>query len=82
MTKEPVCYGKMFPDLMSLQMNRPLQGRVFSALVESCGVAVQRRTVNVNDEEWKKCRDCEHYRTCYDLGLGRMVLAIGVCAGL
>jgi hypothetical protein len=68
------CYGGMFPDLDRLENNGSLQGKAFTVLVESRGIGVSGRTVTANPDQWKKCVACEHYRECYDLSMGKLLL--------
>lgn len=41
------CYGTMLPDLRRLELNRPLESRALEVLVESSGIGVSSRQVNV-----------------------------------
>ena len=68
------CYGEMFPDFTRLEKNRPLSSAAFTALVESHGVGVQGRNLEVKLEGWEKCVACPDYRTCYDLSLAKLLM--------
>lgn len=68
------CYGKMFPDFTRLEKNKPLTSPAFIALVESHGIGVQRRSLEVKPDGWDKCVACDDYRTCYDLSLSKMLM--------
>jgi hypothetical protein len=68
------CYGDMFPDLDRLKHNRPLQGKAFAVLVESLGIGISGRAITVDPDQWKTCVACEHYRDCYDLSMGKLLL--------
>jgi hypothetical protein len=72
------CYGTMFPDLGRLEFNKPLRGRAFEVLVESLGIGVSSRQVNIRPEGWEACTSCEHYRDCYDLSMAMLALATAV----
>ena len=74
----PGCYGSMFPDLERLEYNRPAQGKAFRVLVESKGIGVSRRSVEVDREQWDRCVACPCHRDCYDLSLARLLLAQAV----
>ena len=72
MNKE--CYGRIFPDLLNLRINRENRGKAFGAFVQSIGVGVQDRKVSVDSEAWEECTKCPDYRSCYDLSLGTLAL--------
>ena len=67
------CYGTMFPDFTRLRKNKPLSSPAFTALVESHGIGVQGRKLEVKQDGWEKCVACEDYRTCYDLSLAKLL---------
>lgn len=77
-TKKPSCYGAMFPDLSRLQYNTPCAGAVFFARLDSCGIGVQSSTVDADRKAWERCLDCDHFRSCYDLGMAKLALAHAV----
>ncbi len=81
MGAEKACYGTMFPDLDRLQYNQPLEGRAFRVLVQSSGIGVQRRTTEVKRKGWEECVACPHYRDCYDLSVGKLLLHMAVGEG-
>lgn len=68
------CYGEMFPDFTELEKNKKLESQAFSALVTSHGIGVQGWSLEVKREGWEKCTSCEHYRTCYDLSLAKLLM--------
>jgi len=74
-TDHPSCYGRIFPDLAQLDTNTPLKGQVFTVLLESSGMFVQRRSISVNAAAWDACQRCPDYRSCYDLSLAHFLLA-------
>ena len=69
------CYGTMLPDLDCLEDNRALAGKAFEVLVESRGVGLAARRIEVRPDGWAVCVDCEHYRDCYDLSMAKLALA-------
>ena len=74
-TKQPPCYGRMFPDLKRLTYNHPsTDGKAFTVQVTSRGIGVQDRTVAVLPDAWKACTACPTYHACYDLSLGTLML--------
>jgi len=68
------CYGRMFPDMLDLQINRESRGTVFGALVQSVGLGVQGRRVSLDSAAWEQCTRCPDYGSCYDLSLGKLAL--------
>ena len=68
------CYGRMFPDLLRLEPNKPNEGKAFAVLIERRGVGVQRRSVTVKSDEWRECVKCESYEDCYDLSVAKLLL--------
>jgi hypothetical protein len=68
------CYGTIFPDLLKLTANRPAEGKVFRAEIKSFGLGVQERKVSADSQQWEACKSCPDYRTCYDFGLGQLIL--------
>ncbi len=74
MSDRPTCYGRMFPDLAQLEYNTPLKTQVFTVLLESAGMFVQRRSLSVDYAAWEACQQCSCYRSCYDLGVAQFLL--------
>lgn len=68
------CYGTMFPDFTRLEKNKPLSSAAFTTFVQSHGIGVQGRALEVKPEGWDKCVSCEDYRTCYDLSLAKLLM--------
>ena len=64
----------MFPDFTRLVKNKALVSPAFTALVESCGIGVQGRKLEVKRDGWEQCVGCLDYRTCYDLSLAKLVM--------
>ena len=74
MPDRPSCFGRIFPDLAKLKYNTPLKGQVFTVLIESTGMFVQRRSLSVDQAAWDACQQCPHFRSCYDLGTAQLLL--------
>ena len=49
-------------------------GSVFTVVLQSVGVGVQSREVRVDEEKWRACEACPHYRQCYDLSAGTFMV--------
>jgi hypothetical protein len=75
---KPQCYGNIFPDFAGSKINQSLRGRVFSTLIQSVGIGIQSRSSKVDLEQWENCTECEHYRTCYDLSLGQLLVSMAI----
>lgn len=74
MSDRKPCLGRIFPDLASLDYNTPLKSPVFTVLIESSGMFVQPRSVQVDEAAWDACQQCPDYRSCYDLSLAHFLL--------
>ena len=68
------CYGTMLPDFTRLEKNKALTSVAFSALVQSHGIGVQGRKLEVKLEGWERCVACADYRTCYGLSLAKLLM--------
>jgi len=64
----------MFPDVLTVRVNEPARGKVFTARLGSLGIGVQSRTLDVDEQEWEVCQRCPHFRSCYDLGMAKLAL--------
>jgi hypothetical protein len=73
-TQQPNCYGAMFPDLAALQYNVVQRGQAFAAEVRSQGIGVQSAELKTDSAAWAQCIACPEYRTCYDLGMAKLLL--------
>ena len=74
----PKCYGKMFPPLSDRSPNQAHQGHVFGFFIRSYGLMPSGQEAEVDEKAWKECIQCPHYRTCYDLSLGRLQMEAAV----
>jgi hypothetical protein len=68
------CYGTMLPDFRRLEKHLALRSPAFTALVESQGIGMQRRKLEVDPGSWEKCVACADYRTCYDLSQAKLLM--------
>lgn len=57
------CYGTMVPDFARLEKNQALHSPAFTALVQSQGIGVQGRRMEVKQEGWQRCVTCPDDRT-------------------
>jgi hypothetical protein len=73
-TNQPACYGGMFPDLAALEYNVAQRGKAFVAEVRSQGIGVQSAELKTDAAAWAQCIACPEYRTCYDLGMAKLML--------
>ncbi len=78
MKNEPVCYGKMFPPLISLAHNETVTGKVFGYQVDHTGIMVTRRIVTAKREAWGHCMECPDFEGCYRLSAGTALMEIAM----
>jgi hypothetical protein len=76
MNSEPECYGRMFPPVVSLAHNEPVEGKVFGYQVDHPGMAVTRRIVTANRGAWRQCLECPGFEGCYRLSTGTVLMEI------
>ncbi|MGE5610844.1 MAG: hypothetical protein ACM359_16455 [Bacillota bacterium] len=74
MANQPECYGRLFPDLTTMQLNRPCGGKAFTVLARSQGIGVQSADLDVGRKAWAACQECPSYRSCYDLSMATLTL--------
>lgn len=72
--RELPCHGHMFPDLGEIRVNHPTSGKVFTVLVESCGVGFQKREITVDQVQWEQCLECPHFESCQRLSSSTLLL--------
>jgi hypothetical protein len=56
----------MLPDFTRLEKNKALTSVAFTALVESHGIGVQGRKLEVKLDGWERCVACADWRCCWD----------------
>ncbi len=71
---ETDCYGAMFPDVSSLQVNKPNQAKVATILVESIGIGVQSRNLSIDRRQWETCLTCGRFEDCYKLSIAKLMM--------
>ncbi len=74
MANQPECYGRLFPDLDSLELNRLCEGKAFTIRTRSQGIGVQSMDLDVDRQAWATCQECASYRSCYDLSMATLML--------
>ncbi|MEQ8789831.1 MAG: hypothetical protein RIC55_26290 [Pirellulaceae bacterium] len=81
MTERRACYGKMFPDVLHLQNDRPQHGKVFSVVLERAGgLWRSNRQVTADMSEWDECRECPLFEECYKFSMAKLALSSAVMA--
>ncbi len=78
MSTTNACCGSMFPNLDSLRPNEPSTGRVLSVTLRHDGLGPVGRETTVDVAAWEECRACGDYRACYELGMAKLLLQLGV----
>ncbi len=69
----------MFPDVLHLEIDRPQRGKVFSLLLERAGEMFRcNRKVSGDIEPWDACRKCPEFESCYQLSMGKLLLASSI----
>jgi hypothetical protein len=66
------CFGSIFPDLGQFQLGKPLEGKVFQISVQSLGPGHKERKMEINVDEWEKCRQCADFRNCYEFSMAKL----------
>lgn len=73
------CYGKLFPDSLHAEFNRPAVGKVFSFVVVSPpGLCRAPRHVEMDREAWDACVECPEFDHCYKLSMAKLALDTAV----
>jgi hypothetical protein len=78
-TNHTECFGKMFPDVLHVESDRPQRGKVFSTLLERAGGMIRcNREVTANIKQWDDCHKCPEFGECYQLSMGKLLLASAI----
>ena len=65
----------MFPSILSLLADEPMQGKAFSVLLgRPHGTVVTERRVRVDMEQWDDCLACEEFEHCRKLAQAKLSL--------
>jgi radical SAM protein with 4Fe4S-binding SPASM domain len=79
MAEHRACYGKMFPDVLHVQNDRPQRGKVFSVVLERAGgLWRSNRQVTAEMNEWDECRECPFFHDCYKFCMAKLALSSAV----
>jgi hypothetical protein len=69
----------MFPDVLHVESDRPQRGKVFSTLLERAGGMIRcNREVTANIKQWDDCHKCPEFGECYQLSMGKLLLASAI----
>ena len=68
------CFGVIYPDLSSIQLNKTLAGKVFKVRFNSLGVVPQAPSIECDIAKWEECQNCEHYQSCLDLSNAKLAM--------
>jgi hypothetical protein len=68
------CFGSIFPDLGQFQLGKRLEGKVFQITVESLGPGHKERKMEIDVDEWEKCRQCADFRNCYEFSMAKLAM--------
>lgn len=79
LSHHPDCFGKLFPDVLHVEDDRPQRGKVFSLLLERAGGTFRcNREVSGDIEQWDACRKCPEFDSCYQFSMAKLLLASAV----
>lgn len=78
MSDESACYGRMYPNLATMEYQQDMIGKVFTVRFESSGLWKQNRVIEINRQAWQACQACPVYRECYDLSIAELHLSLVV----
>ncbi len=68
------CFGRIYPDLTSVEYNKEIAGKVFSVRINSHGLVHGRPQLKANLKAWEDCQECEVYHSCLDLSNAKLAL--------
>jgi hypothetical protein len=75
MTQEhKTCYGSMFHDTLHFNVNKEMNGKVFSFELDTIGLARADRQVKADISEWDDCLSCPEFDHCYKLCMAKLSL--------
>lgn len=75
------CYGTMFHDTLHFNINKGMNGKVFSFEISSIGLARSNRQVKVDISEWDDCLSCPEFDHCYKLCIAKLTLEATIAEG-
>lgn len=68
------CFGKIYPDLSRIEVNKDLAGKVFRVRFVSQGMMRRPPLLEADVNEWEECQGCESYRSCFDFSTGKLAM--------
>ena len=69
------CYGRMFPETLHYESDRPMVGKVLRfQLSRAGGLFRSDRRIAVDTAAWDECCECAEFDTCYKLSMGKLAL--------
>lgn len=75
MKDHPECFGTMFPDVLHVQNDHNVKGKVFSVLLQRAGGLWRcSREVTADIREWDACRECPDFENCYKFCTAKLFL--------
>lgn len=73
------CYGKLFPSVLGLEVDRTVSGKAFEYRIERAGgTFVSRRGIAVQMDQWDDCLECPEFDSCYKLSMAKLTLETAV----
>ena len=68
------CYGTMFHEVLHIQENTQMKGKVFAFELDRKGLARSDRTIKADIDEWDDCLECEEFDHCYKFCIAKLLL--------
>jgi hypothetical protein len=66
------CFGTIYPDLEKFQFGKSLNGKVFQITVNTLGPGQRDRELNIDENAWQDCRQCEDFQNCLDFSNSKL----------
>jgi len=66
------CFGKIYPDLEQFQFGKMMAGKVFQITVNTVGPGHRDRKLDIDEDAWQECRQCEDFQNCLDFSNAKL----------
>ena len=79
--KHKDCFGTIFPESFQLRTDKPIKGKVFTAVRQSAGGLIRvGERIEADIEEWDDCQQCPEFESCYKLCLAKVAFESAVAS--
>ena len=72
------CYGTMFHEVLHIQENAPMKGKVFAFELNRSGLARSSRSIKADIAQWDDCLECEEFDHCYKFCIAKLLLQAAI----